>query len=306
MNKKKILNYYSLDFILSIYFDSLEENKNLSSIIDLNNQDFFFNKEDLEEIDEIKNNYKHILDYSIQNNILEDYYIDKIFKFHEHSKCILIKKKSNQKKLFLYSVTKHNHYFIKNILFNKNRLKFLPINLECINKSNCKIYHGVYDELFQKYFFKDLKLYLLTLDNSINIELIGKSINGMTNIVLGYLISILLSNKINIYSYSICKFCNQDFIDEIEKKQNIELNIINHKYDTVQLLIKPFTLNFKNLIIVDKNNLTIQSNKDENQDKIISSHFIFNLFSYSLKYHSSIQFFKDLLSHDNENIKYKC
>ena len=302
MNKEIILNNYSIDFILSLYFDNLQKNKNLQDIIDLKNLDFFtFNKKSDEEIEEIENNYKNIIDYSIKNDILKNYYIDEIFEFHNNSKCIIIKNNNIINKIYLFSITKHNHHFFKNMLLNKNRLKFLPVNLKCINKKDCKIYHGVYDELFKKHFFKNIKEYLLKLDNSISIQLIGKSINGMTNIVLGYLISMLLKNKINIYSYSICKFCNQDFIDEIEKKENIKLNIINHKYDAVQLLVKPFTLNFKNLIILNKDKLIIQNNIDENQDTIINKNFIYNIFSFSLKYHSSIHFFEDLLNYKNED-----
>lgn len=316
--KENILNYYLLDIILTLYFDNLEENKYLENIIDLKNIFFINNDEIKEELVEIKKDkieieevYKNIIHYIFKNKILENYFIDKIFNFHNNSKCIIIKNKLIKNKIFLISITKYNQHFFKNFLLNKNRLKFLPVNLECINHPNCKIYHGIYDELFKKYFFKNIKQYILNLDKSINIELIGKSINGMTNIVLGYLISMLIENKINIYSYSICKFCNQDFIDELEKKQNIELHIINHKYDAIQLLIKPFTLNFKNLIIFDTNNFIIQSNKDENQDTIIHKNFIYHLFSYSLKYHSSVHFFNDLFIHslnyenknENENKK---
>jgi hypothetical protein len=297
MNKENILNYYLLDIILTLYFDNLEENTYLENIIDLKNIFYINNDEIKEEVIEIEKDYKNIINYIIKNKILENCFIDKIFDFHNNSKCIIIQNELIKNKIFLLSVTKYNQHFFKNLLLNKNRLKFLPINLECINQPNCKIYHGIYDELFKKEFFKNIKQYILNLDKSVNIQLIGKSINGMTNIVLGYLISMLIENKINIYSYSICKFCNQDFIDELEKKQNIELNIINHKYDAIQLLIKPFTLNFKKLIIVDKNNIMIQTNRNENQDTIINKHFIYHLFSYSLKYHSSVHFFNDLLIH---------
>ena len=109
-----------------------------------------------------------------------------------------------------------------------------------------------------------------------------------------YLINMVINNQINIYSYSICKFCNQEFIDEIESKSNININIINHKYDAVQLLVEPFTLNFKKLFIIDKN-LNIQYNQEMNQDDIIHNNFLSNMFSYSIKYHYTYNFFDSLL-----------
>ena len=289
MDKEKILNYYCIDFILGIYFDFLEENKNLKSLINLNN----INLDNLKNNNESNNKYKKIINYLINKKVIDNYFLEKIFDFHDNSKCIILKNIYIENEIILFSITKHNQNFFKNILLNKNRLKFLPMNLDCINKKNFEIFHGVYEELFENLFFKNFKEYILNFNKSLIINLVGKSINGMTNIILGYLINMVLENKINIYSYSICEFCNQDF-DDIEKN-NINLNIINHKYDALQLLVKPFTLNFKNLIILDKNSIFVQNNKDENQDTIINKNFIFNLFSYSLKYHSSIYFFDDLL-----------
>ena len=77
-------------------------------------------------------------------------------------------------------------------------------------------------------------------------------------------------------------------------QSNININIINHKYDAVQLLVEPFTLNFKKLFIIDKN-LNIQYNREMNQDDIIHNNFLSNMFSYSIKYHYTYNFFDSLL-----------
>ena len=212
MNKEKLeklKKFYTLDYILSINFDILIENTLLKNIINFNNEDIH-NKE-------IKYNSK-IINYSIENKTIECYSIDKIFNYHKNSKCIILKNTLNDE-IIIFSITKYNNDFLKNMLLNKNRLRFLPKDLSCIEKKECKIFEGVYQELFKNNFLKNIKNYILNISNSININLVGKSINGMTNIVFGYLISLLIKNKINIYSFSICKFCNQEFINEIEKKK---------------------------------------------------------------------------------------
>lgn len=279
MSNKNLIKYYCLDILLGNNFDNLIENSILEDIISLK---------------KIIDN-KKLIKYIIKNDFIKDYFVDKIFDFHENSKCIILKNNNINNEIILFSITKQSNNQLDSFLINRNRLKIFPIDLSCIQKDNCELFYGVYDELFQHNFFKKIKQYILELSKNTIINIVGKSINGMTNIVLGYLIKMVVSNQINIYSYSICKFCNQEFIDEIEKKSNININIINHKYDAVQLLVDPFTLNFKNLIIID-NELIIQNNKDKNQDDIIHNNFLSNMFSYSIKYHYSYNFFDSLLN----------
>ena len=278
MDNKNLIKYYCLDILLCLNFDILKENNSLENIIELDNI--------------IEN--KKLIKYIVKNNFIKDYSINKIFNYHKNSKCVVLKNININNELILFSVTKPSNNQMESFLLNKNRLKFFPTDLSCINKENCELFYGVYGELFEYNCFKKIKNFILELDQNIIINMVGKSINGMTTIVLAYLINMVIPNKINIYSYSICKFCNQEFIEEIEKKSNININIINHKYDAVQLLVEPFTLNFKNLIIID-NELTIQNNKDKNQDDIIHNHFIKNMFYYSIKYHYTYNFFNSLL-----------
>ena len=278
MSNKNLIKYYCLDILLGNNFDYLIENSMLEDIISL---------------EKIIDN-KKLIKYIIKNDFIKDYFIDKIFNYHENSKCIVLKNNNINDEIILFSITKPSNNQLESFLMNRNRLKIFPTDLSCIQKDNCELFYGVYDELFQHNFFKKIKQYILELSKNTVINTVGKSINGMTNIVLGYLINMVVNNQINIYSYSICKFCNQEFIDEIESKSNININIINHKYDAVQLLVEPFTLNFKKLFIIDKN-LNIQYNQEMNQDDIIHNNFLSNMFSYSIKYHYTYNFFDSLL-----------
>ncbi len=278
MSNKNLIKYYFLDVLLCTNFDLLLEKKLLSDVI---------------SVDELIDN-KKLIKYFIKNDFIKDYFIDRIFDFNLNSKCVILKNNNINNEIILFSITKSSNNKLDSFLMNRNRIKIFPTDLSCIQKDNFELFYGVYDELFQYNFFKKIKKYILELSKNTIINTVGKSINGMTNIVLGYLINMVVNNQINIYSYSICKFCNQEFIDEIEKKSNININIINHKYDAVQLLVEPFTLNFKNLIIID-NELIIQNNKDKNQDDIIHNNFLSNMFSYSIKYHYTYNFFDSLL-----------
>jgi hypothetical protein len=280
MNHKKIINYYCLDILLSINFDLLLKNIELDTFIHQKNKKY--------------KKYNKIINYIIENNICKNYIIDEIFNFHETSKCIILKNNKIKDEILLISVTKPGNTHLESFFLNKNRLKFIPNNLSWINKDKCEIFQGIYNELFEYNFFENMKIYIEKLSENITINLVGKSINGMVNIIFSYLINMIVNNKINIYSYSICKFCNQTFIDELEKKNNIHINIINHQYDIIQLLVNIYTLNFKNIILIN-NNIFIQNNKNKNQDDIIKNNFKENIFSYSIKYHYSNNFFNSLL-----------
>ena len=201
-------------------------------------------------------------------------------------------------KIFILSVSKsHQNKFI-NFLSNPNRLKFKPKELNFLNQNNFLIFEGIYEELFCHSFYKEFTDYIHTLfinNKELEYDFIGFSINGITSIFLSYLLTIVYENKMNIYSFAIPKFCNQQLIDEFEQKKNMNIKIINHIHDPVQLLIPPFTLNFKSIIFLDNTHMYIHTNKNRKQDEYIKNRFTSNVFSFLPTHHSSDYYFRALL-----------
>ena len=75
----------------------------------------------------------------------------------------------------------------------------------------------------------------------------------------------------------------------------MNIKIINHIHDPVQLLISPFTLNFKNIIFLDNTHMYIHTNKNRKQDEYIKNRFTSNVFSFLPTHHSSDYYFRALL-----------
>lgn len=278
MNKLNLLKFFCMNSILSYLFDSLEINKSLYSILKKSN-----------------NNINDILQFSIESKLFIHYKIIHIIKYHSKSKCIFLSHTKYPKKIFIVSVSKSFNNIIINFLSNPNRLKFKSKELDFINKKKCTVFEGVYHEIFNEFFYKQFKNYIINYSDEYKLIFIGYSINGISSLFLAYLTSILKNFKIETYSFAIPKFCNQDLINIFEEKKNLKLNIINYIYDPIQLFVSPFTLNFKNIIFLNKNSINIQNNHEINQDTFIKKNFSSYLSCISFKNHSSDIYFQCLI-----------
>ena len=273
--KENIINNFFFIKLLTINFDKLEENIYLKDIININ---------DLDDLS--------LIEYLNYNNILNNFMIDKIFNYNENSKCLILKNLINENEIYIYSISDSSDNIIKNFLKNLNRLKIKSQDLSCIDKNNCLLMNGVYQELFENNTFKLIKEYIKTLSSEMIINIIGYSINGCSSILLSYLLTYICNNTINVYSYATSKFCNTDLINEINKKSNINLLIINNKFDPFQLVLPNFTLNFENVLIYRKN---IKFFSNDNIDNIIISNFRNNFFYYSYENHIISKCLKSLI-----------
>lgn len=277
MNKLDLLKYFCLKSILSYNFDLLEINKTLKYILDKS----------------IKN--KDIIHFSKQSNLFNHYKIINIIHYHSKSKCIFLEHPKHDKTIFIISISKSYNNNIINFLSNPNRLKFKCKELDFINKKNCIIFEGIYNEIFDKLFYKQYKEYIKNYNNEYHLIFVGYSINGITSLFLAYLTSIIINNKINVYSFAIPKFCNQNLIDLFEKKNNLNIHIINYLSDPVQLFVYPFTLNFKNIFFLKDKSYFIHDNKEKNQDIFIKEHFSSYLSYFTFNKHLTSKYFNLLI-----------
>ena len=280
--KENIINNFFFIKLLTINFDKLEENIYLKDIININDI-----------------NDSILIEYLNNNDILNNFMIDKIFNYNKNSKCFILKNLLNKNEIYIYSVTNDSDNIIENFLKNLNRLKIKSQDLSCLDKDNCLLMNGVYQELFENNTFKLIKEYIKTLSSDMIINIVGYSINGCSSILLSYLLTYVCNNTINVYSYATPKFCNIDLINEINKKSNINLLIINNKFDPFQLVLPNFTLNFENVLIYRKN---IKYFSKHNIDNIINSNFRNNFIYYSYNNHIISECLKSLIK-SFENFK---
>ena len=277
MNELDLLKYFCLKSILSYHFDFLEINQSLKYILDNIKKD------------------NDIICFSKESKLFNHYKIIKIIKYHSKSKCIFLTHPKYKKNIFIVSISKSYNNNIINFLSNPNRLKFKCKELDFLNKTNCVIFEGIYNEIFDEFFYKQFKEFILNYNFSYIFNFIGFSINGISSLFLAYLTSIIKNNQINVFSFAIPKFCNQNLIDVFEKKKNLNIEIINYIFDPIQLFVPPFTLNFKNITFLKEKSKFIHSNQKENQDEFIKEHFSSYLSYFSFHNHSSNIYFNHLI-----------